>query len=285
MVEADLDAAPRGRGRRDDPRDLRAADPRRLLDEHVRARLERAMRARRAVVRRRDDRRIGRASEQLVEARAQRCRRTRRRAPQPPRGHVEAADELVATERRRALATDQAAAHDGDASRQLRYSPTRPGSRSRTAAPGRPRRAIAWRVSSGRARVDEQEAAAARADELAADRRRCGARACTAVSMFSLAIPGSAALVLPVLVHQLGVALEVAGLEQPALSSPICFVRSRLSASARRPVSVRLSWSARMRRPPLRVSPVKKSRRLFRSRSERLRREHRAARRRRCRPG
>ena len=124
--------------------DLRAADPGRLLDQHVRACLQRGDRElREPVVRGRDDHDVGREREQRVEAVHGRAERAR------GLGHdVEAPDQLVLAERFRALAADQAAAHDGDP--QSRSSPIAPWKSKAKRSSVTPAARIAWRVSSGR---------------------------------------------------------------------------------------------------------------------------------------
>ena len=127
----------------------------------------------------------------------------------------------VVAERLRALAADQPAADDRDAQRRI----------MRTRCPsaleleverqlGRSRRRHRLAGVLGVLRVDEQEAAAARADQLAAERAGAPRERVEVVDALVGHARRALALVLPVLVHQLGVALEVAGLQQLAALEP-----------------------------------------------------------------
>ena len=149
-----------------------------------------------------------------ARASAEVARRARRRVGDD----IGAADQLVCRpERLCALAADQAAARrsrraaDPRHAYSLAYAP--PNSKSKTSscvARGRHRLPRVGRAL----RVDEQEAAAARADELPADRAAPTGERVEPVDVLGAHPRRAPPLVLPVLVHQLGVPLEIAGEQQ-----------------------------------------------------------------------
>ena len=175
VVEADLDEAPAPCPRRRRSASTSAAPtPGGLLDQHVGAGLERARRPRR---------RAGRGWTATITtsgARPAARRATGRTAPRAAAASAVAARASTSktptssscAERRGALAADQPAADDADAQPlpRVTYSAPKHPWKSKSKRSSRRRRAaIAWRVSSGASGVDEQEAAAAGADQLAAD--------------------------------------------------------------------------------------------------------------------
>ena len=120
-----------------------------------------------------------------------------------------------------------------------------------------PAAAIAWRVSLGSRRVDEQEAAAAGADELAADRAAAARERVERVDALVGHARRALALVLPVLVHQLGVATRGRRTQQRrgcGGPSPWCGGGSRASPSS--PVVGALVLVGQDRGRAARASPV-----------------------------
>ena len=157
------------------------------------------------------------------------------------------ADERVlGAERLGPLAPDQAAARRSRpaAARRLTRTPCRRAprrTRSRTTSSVRARRRHRLAGVLRVARVDEQEAAAAGADQLAADRAAAAGQRVELVDVLARHPGRALALVLPVLVHQLGVAIEVAGEQQVAAAVAHLLGRGAGSRASRR----RRSWCAR----------------------------------------
>ena len=236
MVEADLDQPVR-RALRRLPRSVRRPAPSRARRASRRAR---ARRPRAPAIGERGELVVRGGDDDDVGARARAAHRASPHASPPNSAasalaasgtHVEAADELVlrpsASARLRPIRPQPTIATRSGARSCRARSPMRALELEvEEQAPARPPRHRLARVV-GPPGVDEQEPAAARADQLAADRRRCGAPACRACRSRSIAMPGRApALVLPVLVHQLGVAPRGRPARAAAswLSQPISFV-------------------------------------------------------------
>ena len=217
VVEADVDVAVRAFRRGGDRAHLRRPDPGRLLHEHVLARLQRRDRQLgQRVVRGGHDHGVGGVEHGLhaVDGGFER------------RHGVVARHQLVGAQHRRPLAPDQAAADDADlqpallADRALEVE-----LEAQLLHAGRAHRLA--RVVGPRG-VDEQEAATAGADQLPADHAGTPRERVEPVDVLVRHPRRALALVLPVLVHQLGEALQIAGLEQ----------RAALEAHRLRPVQV-----------------------------------------------